>query len=72
MGAEEELTGAQKFFRLVYRMQKARHLIEENENLTYLCNKLNLKSPEEIEVDEWIKRIEKKYEEEGKHKFWEY
>lgn len=54
MGREEGLTGAQRFFRLVYRMQKARHLIEENENLTYLCNKLNLKSPEEIEVDEWI------------------
>ena len=72
MGAEAEgLTPAQRFFRLVVRMQKARHMIEANENLIYMANRMRLKSPEEEAVDEWIKRIEEIYEKEGKHKFWE-
>lgn len=69
-GTEERLTPPMRFFRLVFKMQKARHLIESNEKLIYLGNKLELKSPEEKEVDEWIKKVEEKYEKEGKHKFW--
>ena len=51
MGAEEGLTPAQRFFRLVYRMQKARHMIEANDNLIYMANRMRLKSPEEEAVD---------------------
>lgn len=72
MGREAEgLTPAQRFFRLVYRMQKARHMIEANENLIYMANRMRLKSPEEEAVDEWIKKVEEIYEKEGKYKFWE-
>lgn len=72
MGREAEgLTPAQRFFRLVYRMQKARHMIEANDNLIYMANRMRLKSPEEEAVDEWIKRVNDIYEKEGKHKFWE-
>lgn len=71
MGAEEGLTPAQRFFRLVCRMQKARHMIEANDNLIYMANRMRLKSPEEEAVDEWIKRVNDIYEKEGKHKFWE-
>lgn len=71
MGAEEGLTPAQRFFRLVYRMQKARHMIEANENLIYMANRMRLKSPEEEAVDEWIKKVEEIYEKEGRDKFWE-
>lgn len=71
MGREEGLTPAQRFFRLVYRMQKARHMIEANENLIYMANRMRLKSPEEEAVDEWIKKVEEIYEKEGKSKFWE-
>lgn len=46
-------------------------MIEANDNLIYMANRMRLKSPEEEAVDEWIKRIEEIYEKEGKHKFWE-
>lgn len=70
-GKDDGLTAPQRFFSLVYKMQKARHMIEDHENLIYLGNKMKLKSPEEEEVDEWIRKVEEKYEREGREKFWE-
>lgn len=46
-------------------------MIEANDNLIYMANRMRLKSPEEEAVDEWIKKVEEIYEKEGKKKFWE-
>lgn len=64
------LTNAQIFFSLVVRMQRARHLIEKNEGVAYLCNKMGAKSEEEKAVDDWIEKVNKYYEDNNLTKFW--
>lgn len=51
-------------------MQRARHMIEENEGVAYLCNKMRAKSEEEKAVDDWIDKVNKYYEDNGLKKFW--